>query len=158
MSADNLAAIYRQAAAGDVQALSNVVDMILALPIEGVCGEDEAACGAEILARISATGGGEKELLRLAGVLMIRAGTMRSAGNSEREAIFLGEVIEILFALADRGSEVGATCLIHTLGEIAADGVPEAREMLEIAVANYGAEGSPDGDYIQILMSPEGSA
>lgn len=123
---EELGLLYRRAGQGDVDAQSDLVVIAMDMPSDGVCTEEEATCGAEILARIAATHGRADDLFRLAGILLLRSDFVAEKGEKERAEVFVGEAICILGSLAKKGDADAAKYLVGVLGQRADEGDEDA--------------------------------
>jgi hypothetical protein len=104
--------LFALTALGSVTAQAELVQRILALPQDGICGWDEALCAAEIPARIAAAHGRANDQFVLASILMKRAYQTDTAGEAARSESYRLQAFELLKALVEAGSDEALSYIV----------------------------------------------
>ena len=125
--------VYISAISGDADAQAAMFDRVLAIGMRREHPDDQIMESAIYWARLAASHGRSKDILRLGGVLMLKAGMLYGAENAEEAAPIAAEVFARLDRLADDGDEEAARQLVRAAHAMA--DLVDTRPVLKMAAA-----------------------
>lgn len=121
------------AAAGDVEAQRQCVQLALDMVKTGQCNPILGYNSLLIWARIAAAHGLAQDRHMLAGCLCGLANVMEQAGHGDLATSCVAEALLLLEALADEGSELGAHCVNQLIENLPPHVTAAAKMMKETA-------------------------
>jgi hypothetical protein len=142
---DDIAALLRRAAAGEVEAQSGLVDLAYAQHAAGEVGFPQAVFVAEAYARMAAAHGRPSDLRKLAIVLMDAVIVSLGAGDTRAVDSYLVEATALLDDLADEGDDEAGAMLLRTRDAIGGDLMAQVVELVRQVRAADRDDGQEEG-------------